>query len=81
MGMMRTLSRRGDDRVTWDTEKFTVGDPEAEAAVREAEQIFKDARDRGCSAFKVNTDKTTTRINTFDPLADQIILVPRIIGG
>ena len=44
MGMLRVMSRRGDDRVTWDVQKVQEGDPEATAAVREAERIFAQER-------------------------------------
>jgi len=39
--MLRVMSRRGDDRVTWDEQKVLAGDPEASAAIREAERIFE----------------------------------------
>ena len=46
MGMLRVMSRRGDDRVTWDLQKAEVSDPEAIAAIREAERIFNEERAR-----------------------------------
>lgn len=81
MGMLRIMSKRGDDRVTWDSRRVAIGDPEAEAAVREAERIFNDSRARGATAFKVDADKTTTRIEEFDRTAEQIVIVPRVVGG
>lgn len=81
MGMLRVMSRRGDDRVTWDARRAAVGDPEAEAAVREAERIFNEERARGATAFKVDAAKATTRIDQFDRTAEQIVLVPRVVGG
>ena len=53
MGVLRIMSRRGDDRVAWDQEKVAVGDPEAVAAIREAERIFAQERARGATAFTV----------------------------
>jgi hypothetical protein len=81
MGMLRVMSKRGDDKVAWDSRKVAVGDPEALAAVREAEAIFAEQRARGATAFKVETGQAPTRIETFDETADQIIMVPRVVGG
>ena len=81
MGMLRVMSRRGDDRLTWDGQKAVTGDPEAIAAVREAERIFAQERAKGATAFRVETGKPTERIDKFDPLAEQIVMVPRVVGG
>ncbi|HEX9056789.1 MAG TPA: hypothetical protein VF818_04590 [Ktedonobacterales bacterium] len=81
MGMLRVLSRRGDDRVTWDKSQLEVGDPEAVAAVREAERIFAEQRSHGATAFKVTPGEAPTRIETFDQTAEQIVIVPRVVGG
>ncbi len=81
MGMLRIMSRRGDDRVVWDARKAAVGDAEAEAAVLEAKRIFDEARARGATAFKVDGAKTSTRIDQFDRTAEQIVLIPRVVGG
>ncbi len=79
--MLRMMSRRGDDRLTWDQQKATLGDPEALAAIREAERIFEQERARGATAFKVEPGKPVQRIETFDETAEQIVLVPRVVGG
>ena len=81
MGMLRIMSRRGDDRLTWDQHKAQVGDPEALAAVREAERIFAQERAKGATAFKLEPGKPAQRIETFDETAEQIVLVPRVVGG
>ena len=81
MGMLRVLSRRGDDRVTWDVDQVQVGDPEAVAAVREAERIFAEQRMKGATAFKVRPGQGPVRIDQFDETAEQIVLVPRVVGG
>jgi hypothetical protein len=81
MGVLRVLSKRGDDRIIWDEQKFHMNDPEAIAAVREAERIFAEARARGATAFRVETGKPTQRIDQFDPTAQQILIVPRVVGG
>lgn len=81
MGMLRVMSRRGDDRVTWDAQQALAGDPEATAAVREAERIFAQERARGATAFQVETAQPAQRIEQFDGTAEQIVLVPRVVGG
>src|SRR5687767_8137390 len=81
MAKMRVLSARGDTVLEWDERKVQVGDPEATAAVREAERIFEEQRARGATAFKVEPDKPAQRIDTFDRTAEQIIVVPRVAGG
>ena len=81
MGMLRIMSRRGDDRITWDQQKLQVGDPEATAAVREAERIFAQERAKGATAFRIDPGKPAQRIDTFDETAEQVVLVPRVVGG
>jgi len=81
MGMLRIMSKRGDDRVTWDNQNIAIGDTEADAAVREAKRIFDESRAKGASAFKIDTNKFSTRIETFDPTAEQIVIIPRVVGG
>ncbi|GAC1567237.1 MAG: hypothetical protein NVS3B14_12660 [Ktedonobacteraceae bacterium] len=79
--MLRVMSRHGDDRVNWDQQKVLAGDPEATAAVREAERIFAQERAKGATAFRVEPGKPIQRIDTFDETAEQIVLVPRVVGG
>ena len=81
MGMLRVMSRRGDDRVNWDQQKVLAGDLEAMAAVREAERIFAQERAKGATAFRVEPGKPIQRIDAFDETAEQIVLVPRVVGG
>lgn len=81
MGMLRVMSRRGDDRVTWDVKKAEIADPAAVAAIEEAERIFAQERARGATAFKVDTGKEPVKIDRFDKTAEQIVMVPRVVGG
>lgn len=81
MGMLRVMSRRGDDRLTWDNQKVQTGDPEALAAIREAERIFAQERARGATAFRVEGGKPVERLDKFDATAEQIVMVPRVVGG
>ena len=81
MGMLRIISKRGDNRLRWDEQDALAGDPEAMAAIREAERIFARERARGATAFRVEPGKPVERIEQFDAQASQIILVPRVVGG
>ena len=81
MGMLRVMSRRGDDRLTWDQQQFQAGNPEAMAAVREAERIFAQERAKGATAFRVEAGKPVQRLEHFDATAEQIVMVPRVVGG
>jgi len=81
VGILRVMSRRGDDRVTWDEQSVLAGDPEATAAVREAERIFEQERAKGATAFRIDPGKPAQRIEEFDLTAEQIVLVPRVVGG
>lgn len=79
--MLRVMSRRGDDRLTWDKQKVQAGDPEAIAAIQEAERIFAQERAKGSTAFRVEAGQPVQRIDQFDATAEQIVLVPRVVGG
>jgi hypothetical protein len=81
MGMVRVISKRGDECVQWNEQDAQAGDAEALATIREAERIFAQERARGATSFRVETGKPAERIEQFDPAAEQIILVPRVVGG
>jgi hypothetical protein len=79
--MLRVISKRGDERVRWNEQDALAGEPEAIAAIREAERIFAEERARGATAFRVDPGKPVERLEQFDPQAEQIILVPEVVGG
>ena len=81
MGMLRVISKRGDDRVQWNEQDALAGDAEANAAIREAERIFARERARGATAYRLEEGKPVERLEQFDPQASQIIMVPRVAGG
>jgi hypothetical protein len=82
MGILRVLSARsGDEQMTWDSVVGEAGDAEARAAVQEAERVFAAARARGAIAVKVTAGASSERIERFDTTAEQIILIPRVVGG
>ena len=74
MGEMRVMGRQGDTRVTWDSEQAQ----EVEAA----EATFKSYLAKGFAAFRVTKrDRKGSQIEGFDPLAEEILLVPPMAGG
>ncbi|MFI5273849.1 MAG: hypothetical protein ACHQ4H_12520 [Ktedonobacterales bacterium] len=82
MGMLRMLSRQGDTQITWDSAAVRSGDPAAMAAIEAAERIFAAERERGATAFVVRgAGAPPVRIEQLDREAEEIILVPSIIGG
>jgi hypothetical protein len=81
MGMLRVISKRGDNRLSWNEQDVRAGDAEAMAAIREAERIFARERARGATAFRVEPGKPVERLEQFDPQASQIVMVPRVVGG
>ncbi len=81
MGKLRVMFSRGDRAVVWDQKRAESGDSEALAAVREAERIFAEQLRRGATGFRVAPDAPAERLDRFDPQADQIVTVPRVVGG
>ncbi|HEY3284911.1 MAG TPA: hypothetical protein VGN26_21775 [Armatimonadota bacterium] len=81
MAVLRVLSAQGDTVYTWDERKAESGDPGALEAIREAEQIVREAQQRGAVAFSVKPGQPAERVDQFDRRAQEIVLVPRIIGG
>jgi hypothetical protein len=65
----------------WDQTAVLTGELEAQAAVREAERIFAEQRARGATAVRVRPDRPAERIEKFDPEAEQILMIPRVVGG
>ena len=81
MGILRVLSRNGDDQHQWSQTAVKAGDTEAIAAVKEAERIFREQRARGAVAVRVAPGKPAEKIDQFDPNAQEIVMVPRVVGG
>ena len=81
MGVLHMLSKQGDVRVEWDAEKEDIGDPEALAAIAEAERILAEARREVATAFAVREDGQTQVMEEFDRTAKKVVVVPRIVGG
>ncbi|MFQ5813211.1 MAG: hypothetical protein ACE5I2_08505 [Anaerolineae bacterium] len=82
MGKLIMLGPYGHREIEWDLEAVEAGDPEAEAAIREAERILEEAWTRGSVAFRVGVlDQPAERLEAFDRTAEQILVVPQIAGG
>jgi hypothetical protein len=81
MAVLRVLSSAGDTRYEWDVTGVQSGDTEALAAVQEAERIFTQQRARGATAFRVRPGRPAERVDSFDPQAEDVVMVPRIAGG
>ena len=81
MSRLRVLNHMGDRQILWDPSAVAAGDPEAQVAVATAEHIFAEHRTRGATAVRVRPDRAPERIEQFDPAADQIVLIPRMVGG
>jgi len=72
-GIMRILNLDGDRRIVW--RKNSI--PE----IRDAKKVFRDALAEGHLAFKAERGGRGEKIVEFDPAAEEIILVPPIVGG
>jgi hypothetical protein len=81
MAVLRVLSAQGDTQLEWDRKQAEAGDPEALAAVREAERVFAEQRARGATSFRIALDRRAERLDVFDPDAEQIVVVPRVASG
>ena len=81
VAVLRILNGSGDSSISWDPDRLAASDPEAEAAVREAERLFAQARANGAVAFKINANQPATRLTEFDRTAEEILIVPAMVGG
>ena len=72
MGEMRKLNEMGDVKVTWNPQK-----PDEVAAAR---AVFESTRGKYV-AFEGKGKERGKRLDTFDPQAKSILLIPAISGG
>ena len=71
---MCILDGGGDTKVIWD--------PANADEVKNAKRTFKDLLKKGFTAFRVDTDgEKDGQIREFEPDAQKLIMVPRIMGG
>jgi hypothetical protein len=81
VSVLRILDGSGDTHVSWDRDGVAAGDPEAMAAVREAERIFEKARAGGAAAFQIMPHGPARRLDRFDPEAKEVLVIPAMVGG
>ena len=74
MGELRVMGRKGDTKLSWDTEN--------PAEVEVARKAFEEFYQKGFAAFLVKTKGGKgMQIEKFDPEADRILFIPPIAGG
>lgn len=75
VGTMSVMDGTGDTKSTWDSDK-----PEE---VEEARRTFDNLKAKGYSAFRVTARDGSKgeEMKTFDPEAEAVIMVPRMVGG
>ena len=74
MGELRVMAGEGDLKTTWD--------PKNDDEVEAAEMQFDDLVGKGFQGYRVGkTGKKGKLIDTFDPKAGKIIMVPEMEGG
>lgn len=74
VGEMSTLDSSGDTKSTWDSDN--------PAEVAAAKATFDELTKKGYSAFRVNKKGDQGELmREFDPNAEAVIMVPRMVGG
>lgn len=72
--LFRVLSDEGDTRLVWDRREA--------AQVKEAYQRFRELLDEGHTAYVVRSDgKKGSKLDEFDPLHEEILMVPKTMPG
>ena len=71
---LRILTKNGDDIIVWDRDDLTQ--------IKEAERRFKECIESGYRAYIVGKNgKKGSRIDYFDDVLEEILLVPATIPG
>lgn len=74
VGLFRTLSQNGDDRLVWDRRNAKQ--------VKEAYQKFKELTARGYTAFVgLANGKRGHKLDDFDPGLEEILMIPPTVPG
>lgn len=77
MHTLKIMSARGHDVLTWD--------PEVADAVAEAARVVAEHQARGATLFATFPGQADPaahkRIDAFDPLAEEIVVIPQMRGG
>ena len=72
-GKLNVMNRSGHTTTTWCID--------LEETVKEANEQFNALLGMGYTAFAMSGTTTGEQIVTFDPEQEQIIMVPRMVGG
>lgn len=73
-GTMKIMDTSGHTQLQWD--------PNVPNEVQAAKEAFATYVAKGYSAFRVGSDgEKSTRMEKFDPSAEEMILVPQLKGG
>jgi len=67
------MDQSGDSRHCFDNSKAN--------ALAEAERLFRELTRKGYTAAVRTSPGEVTRITTFDPVAEQTLFFPRLVGG
>jgi hypothetical protein len=78
MGRIIVANRHGDQVLEWDT---TTDTEEARAQIAAAEQLLKEARERGCAVSKKVDGRHVIDNGPFDPRAEEYQVIAPIAGG
>ncbi|HKD45109.1 MAG TPA: hypothetical protein VKD24_05585 [Candidatus Angelobacter sp.] len=74
MGVLRRLDRRGDTETAWDEKD--------RASLTKALRLFEEHIKLGGMAYEIEKPREPAEvIRHFNPLAKEIILAPRMVGG
>jgi len=80
-GTMQVMDSSGHTTVTWD--------PNSASSVRDAKRQFDDLRRQNYQALRMNSihengavvEEKGERIDSFDPAAGKVMMVPQLRGG
>lgn len=73
-GTLSTLDQTGDFKVTWNHDN--------QAEVDIAKDTYNKLKNKGYASFRMRPDGSRgEQIREFDPRAEQIIMVPAVVGG
>lgn len=74
IGVMNIMDRSGHKQLTWSTDRLDE--------IVEARETFDALMKKGYSAFGANQkEETKYLIKEFDPTVEEMVLVPKIVGG
>jgi hypothetical protein len=79
VGRIIVANRHGDQVLEWDP--AVTDTEEARAQIAAAEQILKEARDRGCAVSRKVDGQHVLDTGPFDPQVEEYQIIAPIAGG